>query len=123
MTRMKPSEYIEKALRTNSGRNDQNNIPAQLEHAIIGMVTESGELADVVKKGRFQGKPMDRINVIEEIGDIMWYIALACDTLNVTLEEIMQKNIDKLSARYPEKFAVDKSENRNLIKEREILEK
>lgn len=87
------------------------------------MVTESGELADVVKKGRFQGKPMDRINVIEEIGDIMWYIALACDTLNVTLEEIMQKNIDKLSARYPEKFAVDKSQNRNLIKEREILEK
>ncbi len=66
--------------------------------------------------------PIDKANLEEELGDVLWYIALLCRTHNFTFEKIMAKNIAKLSARYPEKFSETDAVNRNLVKERKILE-
>lgn len=75
-----------------------------LLHATLGAAGEAGELADQVKKHIFYSKPLDIANMREEIGDIMWYIALACRTLNFDLDELLDENIAKLQKRYPEKY-------------------
>ena len=76
-----------------------------LLHATLGITGEAGELADAVKKSIFYSKPLDIVNMREEIGDIMWYIALACRTLDFDLDELLQENIAKLQKRYPEKYS------------------
>lgn len=93
-----------------------------LLHAAMGLCTESGELMDVLKKHRYYGKPIDWVNVVEEIGDTAWYLALACRAAGTTLEEVCMKNIAKLRARYPEKFTQEAALNRNVESERAILE-
>ena len=88
----------------------------QLLTAALGMTAEAGEFTEVVKKIIFQGKPYNEDNVFHmkrELGDIMWYIAQACMALDISIEEVIQMNFDKLSARYPEgTFSIERSENR-----------
>lgn len=103
-------------------RDEYNKKSIDLLHAAMGMVTESGEFMDMMKKHIFYGKPQDEVNLKEEIGDIMWYAAIALEALGSSFDEVMEKNIAKLQARYPEKFTTDKAVNRDLEKEREILE-
>lgn len=93
----------------------------QLLHAGIGLSSESGELLDSIKKNVFYGTGLNELNLREELGDLMWYIALACRALNVSIEEICEKNITKLSIRYPEKFSQECSENRDINKELEKM--
>ena len=88
----------------------------------MGLVTEAGEFQDMLKKHVFYGKPLDEVNLKEEIGDLLWYCAIALEALDTDFEAVMETNINKLKARYPEKFTEDKAENRDLVKEREILE-
>ena len=82
----------------------------------VGMSAESGEFMEIVKKIIFQGKPYNEDNIFHmerELGDIMWYIAQACMALDISIEEVIQMNFDKLSARYPEgAFSIERSENR-----------
>ena len=84
--------------------------------AAFGMSAEAGEFTEVVKKIFLQGKPYNEENVFHlkrELGDICWYLAQACLALDITLEEVLQMNYEKLSARYPEgAFDVFRSENR-----------
>lgn len=84
--------------------------------AAIGISAEAGEFAEIVKKIAFQGKPYNvanRDHMIVELGDVMWYISQACIALGVNLEEIVQRNFEKLTARYPEGvFSIERSENR-----------
>lgn len=91
-------------------------------HYLIGMVTEVGELIDPYKKNMAYNKPIDLINIQEEIGDLMWYLANFCRINNFDLEKIMENNIAKLKARYTEKFSSEDAINRDLEKERKILE-
>ena len=91
-------------------------------HMLSGMSTELGELTDPFKKQLAYNKPIDFVNVQEEIGDLMWYVANLCRINNFDLESILQNNIDKLQSRYPEKFTKEFAINRNLEKERKILE-
>jgi len=88
----------------------------QLLTAALGMTAEAGEFTEVVKKIIFQGKPYNEDNIFHmkrELGDIMWYIAQACMALDISIEEVIQMNFDKLSARYPEgAFSIERSENR-----------
>jgi NTP pyrophosphatase (non-canonical NTP hydrolase) len=93
-----------------------------LLHASMGLVTESGEFQDALKKHIFYGRELDTTNLKEEIGDLLWYCAIALEALGTDFEAVMQTNIDKLKARYPEKFTEEKAENRNLVRERKILE-
>ena len=84
--------------------------------AAVGMSAEAGEFTEVVKKIIFQGKPVNEENLFHlkrELGDIMWYVAQACMGLNVSLDEVIEMNVDKLKARYPGgEFDVHHSENR-----------
>lgn len=91
-------------------------------HMTLGMVTEAGEIADVFKKKLAYGKEIDYVNVKEELGDIMWYIANMCNVNGWDLRDILQTNIDKLRTRYPNKFTTDSALNRDLEAERKILE-
>ena len=91
-------------------------------HYSLGLVTEAGEIADVYKKFIGYGRAIDNVNVKEEIGDLLWYVARFLELKNWTFEEVMRLNTDKLKARYPEKFTQEDAENRDLEKERRILE-
>jgi NTP pyrophosphatase (non-canonical NTP hydrolase) len=84
--------------------------------AAVGMSAEAGEFTEIVKKMVFQGKPVNEENLFHlkrELGDIMWYVSQACIGLDISLEEVIQMNFEKLSARYPEgAFSIERSENR-----------
>lgn len=116
---MNIKNYVEKASRTDAplGSKQEHNF-----HMIFGMLTEVGELADIFKKNLAYGKEIDWVNVKEETGDLMWYIANFCKGNNFDLEEILETNINKLISRYPEKFTQKEALERNLDLERKILE-
>ena len=84
--------------------------------ASVGMCAEAGEFTEVVKKIVFQGKPVNEENLFHlkrELGDIMWYVAQACMALDISIDDVIQMNFEKLSARYPEgAFSIERSENR-----------
>ena len=84
--------------------------------AAVGMSAEAGEFTEIVKKIIFQGKPVNDENLFHlkrELGDIMWYVAQACMGLNVSIDEVIEMNVDKLKSRYPGgEFDVHYSENR-----------
>lgn len=94
----------------------------RLLHAGIGMATESGEFLDMLKKHLYYGKPLDKVNLAEELGDLIWYCSLAMDTLGIDFNKVLETNIKKLAARYPEKFTEFDADNRDLDTERQILE-
>lgn len=76
-----------------------------LLHAALGLTGEAGEFADCIKKHLIYGQEFDRANAIEEVGDLLWYAALACSALGVDMGQVAAMNIDKLRKRYPEKYA------------------
>ena len=88
----------------------------RLTTAGVGLAAESGEFLEIVKKMVFQGKPWNHDNrehLIIELGDVMWYVMQACAALNVTLDEVIEGNVEKLKKRYPGgDFDVHYSENR-----------
>lgn len=92
-------------------------------HMVLGMQTESAEIADVFKKKLAYGKDVDYINVKEELGDLMWYIANMCNINDWNLEDILTTNINKLNVRFPQGFTQDSALDRNLDAERIELEK
>ena len=73
-----------------------------LINGVMGLCGESGEAIDIVKKHLAQGHELDREHLIKELGDIAWYLAEVAYVLGVPLEEVLQRNIDKLRQRYPE---------------------
>lgn len=93
-----------------------------LLHAAVGKLTEASEFADSVMGHLFEGKPLDKTNLIEEIGDGFWYDAIAANALGVSFEEIQQINLAKLKKRYPEKFTEECANVRDLDAERQVLE-
>ena len=126
---MNPKEYIKNVLKTESsdfpeiGKRLNTVKSIRLLHGSIGVATESGELLDAIKKHLFYGKPLDEVNLKEEIADCLWYISVMLDELDSSFEEVMETNIEKLKARYGDKFNEEGAVNRDLKIEREILEK
>jgi len=84
--------------------------------AAVGMSAEAGEFTEIVKKIVFQGKPVNEdtlFHMKREIGDVMWYVSQACMGLGISLDEVMEMNVNKLKKRYPGgEFDVHYSENR-----------
>ncbi|QPB08354.1 pyrophosphatase [Synechococcus phage S-H9-2] len=82
----------------------------------VGINAEGGEFLEIIKKMVFQGKPWNEDNrehLIIELGDIMWYVAQACVALEVSFDDVIETNVNKLKKRYPGgEFDVFKSENR-----------
>lgn len=104
-------EYQEKALKTKGNYTDSID---QLINGVMGLTGESGEVIDIVKKYLYQGHELDKNKIIDELGDVLWYINLIANATNVDLEHIAKYNINKLQRRYPKGcFRVEDSVNRS----------
>lgn len=121
--------FIEKAMRTESSNfcslmdsELRDYSTERLVHACFGMQTETAEFTDAVKKALFYGKDLDTTNLKEELGDLMWYMAIAMEELGTDFETEANRVINKLKVRYPEKFTNELAENRDLEAERRVLE-
>jgi len=130
MATIEPNKYIEFVRQTTSPASSEysklverlNELERQgadvsrLMTAAFGMSAEAGEFTEVVKKIFLQGKPYTEENIFHmkrELGDLCWYLAQACIALDITFEQVLEMNYEKLSARYPEgAFNVYRSENR-----------
>lgn len=116
------SQFIKDAIRTESHNFYMDQVSPRLLHAAMGLDTEAGEFMDALKKSIFYGKPLDKTNLKEEIGDLLWYLAIAMDELGTDFDTEQDRVIRKLKARYPSKFENELAENRDLATERKILE-
>ena len=104
------NEYQTAALRT--AQTDKLTANELLLNAALGLCGESGEVADIVKKFRFQGHDLDFDHIAKELGDISWYLAVGAYAIGFDLESIFRMNKEKLEARYPDGFSVDRSLHR-----------
>ena len=95
---------------------DSKTNMALLMTGAIGIASEGGEFAEIIKKCVFQGKPMDddtKYHIKRELGDIIWYWINSCRALDLDPNEVIKENVNKLKARYPGgEFDVHYSENR-----------
>lgn len=105
---MTGNEYQCLALRTASSSQPYDHIL----NGVMGLNGEAGECIDIVKKNMFQGHTLDIDKLIDELGDVLWYVAITADGIGVQLEDIMQHNIDKLRKRYPDGFDAERSIHR-----------
>ena len=113
---MTGSEYQKLAMRTNDGESterlgfltsiDENTVVdfGGLINGCLGLAGESGETLDMIKKWVFHEKELDKEHLKKEIGDVMWYVAMICESAGFDLDDVLQTNVDKLKARYPEGF-------------------
>ena len=125
------NEYQGLAMRTNDGQcNDrlfntsfdyEDNLqdqlqdlvnPGELINGALGLTGEAGEVSDMIKKYIFHGHDLDRDDLVKELGDVCWYVALISRAIGVNLEDVMSLNIEKLKKRYPEGFSEEASINR-----------
>lgn len=117
---MRANKYQREAMRTNDGRATERLMrqpiidKAILDYggvinASLGLSGEVGELNDMIKKWIFHEKPLDEDELCKELGDILWYAAMFCESMHWDIEEVMQQNIDKLKKRYPEGFDVKRA--------------
>ena len=122
---MNGNEYQALAMRTNDGKATQRLHGKMVDYRFdlgmdiggilngcLGLSGEVGEFNDMVKKWIFHEKPLDVEHAQKEVGDVLWYVAMICHSFGWDMGAIMQQNIDKLKARYPEGFDVNKSAHR-----------
>ena len=123
---MTGAEYQKLAMRTNDGKSTERlkldkewytdyDTSIDLGGALngcLGLAGEAGETLDMVKKWVFHEKAIDFEHLKKEIGDVMWYVAMLCESFGFDLDEILQMNIDKLRARYPEGFDTERANHR-----------
>ena len=106
---MNPNEYQKLAMTTLNKDLSKKDI---LINGVMGLCGESGEVIDLVKKHLHQGHELNKEKIIDELGDVCWYIAEISYVLDVPFEEVLSKNIEKLKKRFPNGFEVEKSINR-----------
>lgn len=134
---MTGNEYQESAMRTNDRKATErllrNMLTCDMEHlkwknliaedenhidlggvfnACLGLSGEVGEFNDMIKKWIFHEKQLDIDHAKKEAGDICWYLAMLCESFGWSLDEIMQMNVDKLKARYPDGFDIERANHR-----------
>lgn len=104
--RISPFQYQKAAMRTA----DEDSY--DIGNAGLGIAGEAGEVADLIKKHLYQHHELDKDELVKEIGDTLWYAALACDIIGVSMTAVMEKNIAKLWDRYPNGFEAERSIHR-----------
>lgn len=104
------NEYQTAAMRT--AQTDKFSANDLLLNSALGLCGESGEVADMIKKFRFQGHTLRRDHLAKELGDVAWYIAVGAYVIGYDLETILRMNKEKLEARYPDGFSSDRSLHR-----------
>ena len=102
------NEYQHLAQRTAGFINREDKIT----NGCLGLCGEAGECVDILKKHFYQGHPLDREHLIEELGDVLWYAAELAAGLNCSLDEVAEHNITKLRKRYPDGFDPERSIHR-----------
>lgn len=107
---MTPNEFQAKCARTANASLDTTT---RLAVAALGIAGEGGEVCDLVKKNLGQHHRLETVKLLEELGDVLWYVAECCSVLGVSLESVMAANVAKLQQRYPDGFAPERSINRN----------
>lgn len=78
----------------------------------MGLAGESGEVVDYIKKLVFHGHKLSKDKLIEEFGDVLWYFTMLLSICDISIEDVMKKNIEKLKKRYPNGFTCEDSINR-----------
>lgn len=106
---MKVNEYQKMAMTTLNKELSKKDV---LINSVMGLCGESGEAIDIVKKWLAQGHELDKTKLLNELGDIAWYLAEAATALDVSLEDILQANLEKLKKRYPKGFETNRSVTR-----------
>lgn len=106
---MTGNEYQKLALTTLNPALSKKDV---LINSVMGLCGESGEAIDIVKKHLHQGHELDKEKLLKELGDIAWYLAEAAYALGTPLDEVLESNIAKLKARYPEGFDTERSVRR-----------
>lgn len=130
---MNANKYQKLAMRTNDGKASDRLIGKMQEYdmkfsneqsdkesvdiggifnACLGLSGEVGEFNDMIKKWVFHEKDLDMEHAKKEAGDILWYVAMLCESFGWNMNEIMQMNVDKLIARYPDGFDIDRANHR-----------
>lgn len=107
---MTGTEYQQKAMRTASEKSKMD----LLENGVMGLCGEAGECIDVVKKYLYQGHKLDKLKLKDELGDVLWYVAITCQALGITLDDVMEHNVKKLLMRYPDGFEAERSIHREV---------
>lgn len=102
-------EYQQKAMRTASESTESDLIL----NGVMGLNGEAGECIDIVKKHLFQGHELNKGKLLDELSDVMWYVAITCQGIGTTLDTVMEHNIEKLKKRYPNGFSCERSLHRN----------
>ena len=110
---MNIKEYQEKALRTINVRLTKKE---QLSNLCMGLAGESGEVVDYIKKCMYHNHKLYKQKVIEELGDLMWYLTNIATFLQIPMDIILNENIKKLEERYPDGFSELNSINRKEYK-------
>lgn len=107
---MNMNDYQLSAMRTANGMDKRYPM---ILNGVLGLNGESGECADIVKKHLFQGHELDEKHLAEELGDVLWYVAVTAFSIGYDLDEIAQMNVSKLLKRYPDGFDKARSVNRD----------
>ena len=95
------------------GRTTTHLTPAEkLKDGLYGINGEAGECIDLLKKHEFQGHELDPMELLDELGDVLWYVAQVATGLGVALEEVARHNLNKSYERYPDGFDVNRSIHR-----------
>lgn len=101
-------EYQRNAMRTASSLDCSRLIL----NGVMGLNGEAGECIDIVKKYMFQGHDLNREKLLDELSDVLWYVAITCEGIGTTMDAVMEHNVEKLRKRYPEGFSIERSVHR-----------
>lgn len=120
-TKMESNDYQKQALDdgeiSKRVRQSMNNFYLfnceELLYAGLGLASESGEVSNIINKWIGQGAGFNKKDLVEELGDVLWYVAKLCDCVGVNISHVMQANLDKLHKRYPYGFNVEQANKRN----------
>lgn len=118
----KPFSWIDPINNVAKEKQTVSEFDTDVIHAIVGIATEATELLEALYS-MLSGQPIDKVNLVEEVGDLMWYQALLLRKLESDFEQAGGINIEKLYARFPQKFSGSAAINRDTVSERELLEK
>lgn len=92
---------------------EPRSVEQDILHGILGVGTEAAEMVEMLREHMDGGAQIDRTKLISEMGDTLWYTAMLCRALNVTMEDVMAFNIEKLRKRFPDKFDAQRAINKN----------
>jgi phosphoribosyl-ATP pyrophosphohydrolase len=109
MSEMTAKTYQEFVKTTAGAFKPLNEEEGRVAAAALGLVGEAGETSEALKKWLFHGHELVREKIAGELGDVMWYVTELCNALDLTLEEVMKDNVEKLSLRYGGEWTTEKS--------------